>query len=237
MKWITAADIDNWTAREPRRAQELLPQLVWKLILASCKHIDDHHFPYGKSVQYSGYDGYLNTTDVHPFIPTGKSVWEFGTNADSQGKLNDDYIKRTENPNGIILNETTFCFVTTRIWNHRQGIVETTIAKNNEKLWKAVQIYDANSLEMWLEKCPAVSAWLADTIGKPYRNICDLGQYWKRQSKSTQPNLTTEFFTYKRQSLSDQILSLIEAGSSQIVIVGESSKEVVLTLAAELENA
>lgn len=30
MKWITATEIDNWTAKEPRRAQELLPQLVWK---------------------------------------------------------------------------------------------------------------------------------------------------------------------------------------------------------------
>ena len=33
MRWITATEIDNWTTKEPRRAQELLPQLVWKLIL------------------------------------------------------------------------------------------------------------------------------------------------------------------------------------------------------------
>ena len=46
MKWITAAEIDNWTVKEPRRAQEVLPQLIWKLILGSCTRINDHHFPY-----------------------------------------------------------------------------------------------------------------------------------------------------------------------------------------------
>ena len=91
MKWITAAEIDNWTAKEPRRAQEVLPRLVWKLILGSCTRINDHHFPYGKAIQYSGYDGYLDTNDENPFVPFGKSVWEFGTDEDAKGKLNSDY--------------------------------------------------------------------------------------------------------------------------------------------------
>ena len=52
MKWITATEIDSWTTKEPRRAQEILPQLVWKLILGSCTQINDHHFPYGKAIQY-----------------------------------------------------------------------------------------------------------------------------------------------------------------------------------------
>ena len=235
MKWITATEIDNWTSQEPRRAQEILPQLIWKLILGSCIHINDHHFPYGKAIQYSGYDGFLDTSDEHQFVPTGKSVWEFGTDENAKGKLNDDYQKRTTSPNGVVLSETTFCFVTTRIWNHRPGIVEATTEKNAEKLWKSVRIFDANSLEMWLEKCPAVSAWLADIIGKPYRRICDLSLYWKKQSTATKPNLTTEFFTHARVPISNHILRLIDAGASQIILVGESSKEAILTLAAELE--
>lgn len=236
MKFITAAEIDNWTTVEPRRVQELLPQLVWKLTLGSCVHINDHHFPFGKAIQYSGYDGFLDTDDTHQFVPMGKSVWEFGTDEDSLGKLNGDYKKRTDNPNGINLSETTFCFVTTRIWKHRQGIVEATEEKNAERKWRAVRIFDANSLEMWLEKCPAVSAWLAEIMGKPYRDICDLSFFWERQSKSTTPNLTVDFFTHARKSVADQIVHLIEAGSSRIILAGESSKEAVLTLAAELES-
>jgi len=237
MKWITAAEIDNWTTKEPRRAQELLPQLVWKLILGSCKHVKDHHFPYGKAIQYSGYDGFLDTDEEHQFVPTGRSVWEFGTDEDAKGKLNDDYEKRTDNPNGVVLNETTFCFVTTRIWKHRQGIVEITAEKNAEGKWKSVRIVDANSLEQWLEKCPAVSAWFAEMMGKPYSNICTLGLYWEKQSKGTNPNLNAEFFVHGRKSVVNQILRLVDAGASQIILVGESSKEAALTLAAELETA
>lgn len=237
MKWITATEIDSWTAMEPRRAQEILPQLVWKLILGSCVQINDHHFPYGKAIQYSGYDGFLDTDDENPFVPTGKSVWEFGTDEDAKGKLNGDYKKRTENPGGINLAETSFCFVTTRIWKHRQGIVEATEEKNAEDKWKSVRIFDANSLEMWLENCPAVSAWLAEIMGKPFRNICDLGVFWEKQSKSTNPNLTAEFFTHGRTPISEQLLRLIDAGSTQIILVAESSKEATLTLAAELETA
>ena len=40
---IKASDIDNWTSKEPRRAQELLPKLIWKLILASSKKIGRAH--------------------------------------------------------------------------------------------------------------------------------------------------------------------------------------------------
>ena len=113
-----------------------------------------------------------------------KKAYHFGTDEDIKGKLNGDYKKRTENPNGINLSETSFCFVTTRIWNHRQGIVEATAEKNAEGKWQSVRIVDANTLEQWLEKCPAASAWFAELIGKPYRNICDLGLYWENKLKA-----------------------------------------------------
>lgn len=33
---ITENDIKNWTATDKRRSEEILPQLIYKLILASC---------------------------------------------------------------------------------------------------------------------------------------------------------------------------------------------------------
>ena len=65
---ITASDLNNWTSKEPRRAQELLPKLMWKLILASSKSIEDSHFPFDNAVQYAGYDGYLVTADISSSI-------------------------------------------------------------------------------------------------------------------------------------------------------------------------
>ena len=237
MKWITAAEIDNWTSRDPRRAQEILPQLVWKLILGSCTRIKDHHFPYGKAIQYSGYDGMLETDGESQFVPLGKSVWEMGTDSDSLSKFNSDYTKRTEKPNGISMEDTTFCFVTSRMWNHKQGIVEATTQKLADGKWNGVRIFDANTLEMWLDYCPAVSAWFAEIIEKPCRDIYELGLYWQRIAKSTEPNLTPEFFTYAREPIAEKIINQFNAGVKQLILVGNSSIEAVLTLAAELSVA
>lgn len=173
---ITASDIESWTIKEPRRAQEKLPLLIWKLIIESCEHINDQHFPFDKAIHYNGYDGFLDTDDESRFVPKGKSVWEFGTEKDSKGKFNIDYEKRTQNSNGIILAETTFCFVTTRIWNHRQGITEATVEKTAEGKWRGVRILDANSIQMWLETCPQTTAWFSDVIGKP-SGSATLNQY------------------------------------------------------------
>lgn len=237
MKWITATEINNWTVLEPRRAQEIIPLLVWKLILASCKSINDHHFPYGKAIQYSGYDGVLDTDDESPFYPTGKSVWEIGTSEDSQNKFNTDYAKRTDNPNNINMRETTFCFVTSRIWNHHRGIAEATEEKASERKWKGIRIIDANSLEIWLNACPAVNAWFSNVIGKPSTDIQELGEYWQSVVNNTSPQLTEEFFKYNRQSVVERVVSQINAGATNIVLVGSSSLEARLIFAAELSSS
>lgn len=237
MRWITATEINDWTDREPRRAQETVPLLIWKLILASCTQINDHHFPYGKSIQYSGYDGGLDTDESSPFYPSGKSVWEIGTDENSHGKFNSDYQKRTNDPKGIIMSETTFCFVTSRIWNHKLGITEITAQKNAEGKWKGVRIIDANTLELWLDTCPAVSAWFSGIIGKPSEGVQELGEYWRNTVENTSPQLTAEFFTYHRESIATQLVTQIKAGARQVVLVGSSALEGYLTLAAELSVA
>ena len=171
---IKASDIDNWTSKEPRRAQELLPKLILKLILATSNNIPDHHFPFEKAVQYAGFDGYLEVSDTSPFCPTGISVWEFGTDENIKSKFNDDFKKRSDNPNGIDKSETTFCFVTSRIWNHREGITEFTKAKQKDSTWKGVRIFDANNLEMWLSEYPSVAAWFSKIIEKQFDDIMSL---------------------------------------------------------------
>lgn len=234
---IKASDIDNWTSKEPRRAQELLPKLVWKLILASTNYIEDHHFPFEKAVQYAGYDGYLITSDTNSFYPSGTSVWEFGTDEDIKSKFNSDYQKRSENSNGIETKETTFCFVTSRIWNHREGITEFTTSKQSDGIWKNVRILDANNLELWLNECPSVAIWFSKVIEKPYNNVILLEDYWNSIVEKTEPKLTTEFMCYGRsESIADDIIKYVEDGCSQIIISAESKIEAVLTLAGDLLN-
>lgn len=234
MIWITAAGIDNWTSQEPRRAQELLPLLIGKLILASSNNIIDFHFPYGKSVQYGGYDGSLEISDTSPFYPKGKSVWEMGTNENIKDKFNKDYEKRTDNPDGVVLSETTFCFVTTRIWNHKQGIVEASEEKNQENKWKGVRIIDANNLERWLENCPSVQIWFSKVIGKTKDGLQDIISFWEDCVNSTKPNLNPEFFLYNRKHVVPELSDCFETGTNQLFLVADYWLEAVLCVASEV---
>ena len=232
---IKASDIENWTNREPRRAQELLPKLLWKLILASSNNIEDHHFPFENAVQYNGYDGFIKTTDNNPFYPNGISVWEFGTDEDIKGKFNKDFNKRSQNPNNIDPKQATFCFVTSRIWNHREGIAEFTIKKQKEGIWKNVRIIDANNLEMWLDQCPSVSVWFSKIIGKDAYDLIDLATYWDNIVSKTNPQLTVEFFRIGREKLiTEEIMNLIEKNEKLIILSTDSKIEGILTIAAEL---
>lgn len=229
---ITAADIDDWTAREPRRAQELLPQLVWKLILASNIQLDNHHFPFEKAVQYSGYDGYLMSNGSTNFIPDARSVWEFGTNDDALSKFNDDYSKRTADSLGFPKTETTFCFVSSRMWKHRKCIAEVSEEKETEKAWKSVRIYDAQTMELWLDSSPTVSAWFSSVIGRNIEGVCSLEEFWSQYANSTKPPLNSDFFTLGRDSLLSDIQAVINGKQTETVLTGESPLEAVLTLIA-----
>ncbi|GAB6154751.1 hypothetical protein JCM17380_35010 [Desulfosporosinus burensis] len=237
INWITASEIEAWTSREPRRAQELLPELVWRLLLASCVNMMEHHFPHSKAVQYSGYDGYLDTDTQSVFFPRGKSVWEFGSDQNILSKFNGDYKKRSENPNGIEQSSTTFCFVSSRIWNHQTGIVEITAQKGAEGIWKDVRIIDAISLVMWLEACPAVSAWLSGIMGRDMNGLLSLEDYWINITEHTDPKLNIEFFTCSRKPIVPQIINFFNAGSKQIVLSAESEIEAILVFAAELVSS
>mgnify|MGYP003411075926 CR=1 FL=1 len=95
MSWhITSNEIDKWSSSHTRGAQEKLPLLIKKLIMATVepKYI---HFPSGDSILTGGWDGTLEVSKGNAFVPEGKSVWEFGTNVNINKKAEDDYTKRT----------------------------------------------------------------------------------------------------------------------------------------------
>jgi hypothetical protein len=80
---VTANDIKQWTATDKRRAEEMLPLLIKKLIYASCKP-REISFPSGDSVSIGGWDGILDVKEGNEFVPAGKSGWEVGTRHDNQ---------------------------------------------------------------------------------------------------------------------------------------------------------
>jgi hypothetical protein len=176
MKWITATDLEIWAERKDSEGK--LPELLRRLITASIDKIDDIHFPAGESTNRPGWDGYLYCEKgSRPFVPDGTSVWEMSTQKDVPGKALDDFNKRSDTtgrplPTGFEYASTTYIAVSLRRWpeprekveRSRTGFIEFGRSKNK---WSDIKVIDADDLELWLERCPSVSAWLArEGVGK-----------------------------------------------------------------------
>ena len=162
---LSASVLDSWARENPRKAQELLPELVLRLILRTSSQIADYDFPIEKGIQYSGYDGVLVSDEKTSYFPKGKSVWECGTNDDSLSKFESDIQKRTNNPLGVNVTEATFIFVTLKIWNHKKSIEELRNESRKKYPWKDIRMIDGCKIAIWLQEFTAVAAWFAEATG------------------------------------------------------------------------
>jgi len=61
--------------------------------------------------------------------------------------------KRTQSPEPLVPHESTFVFATSRLWTKRDTWVTT---KKSTGEWKDIRGINADTLESWLETCPAV---------------------------------------------------------------------------------
>ena len=126
-----------------------------------------------------------------PWIPMGRSGWEFGVNDNPSKKANDDYKART---NSIPLSErqeTTFVFVTTRNWRGKEGWIKS---KKEKAEWKDVKAYDASDLEQWIEQSICAQIWFGEQVGISDNHILSLDQCWENWASVTEPVLNKELF-------------------------------------------
>lgn len=229
---VTAQDITQWTNTNRRQAQDTLPLLVRKLVLASINP-SLLSFPAGDSVSRCGWDGVLNANQGNAFIPVGDSVWEFGTNLRINEKASDDYQKRTRNPQGVDKKKTIFVFITSRTWANRDDWVKK---KNSENQWAQVKGLDADDLETWLEQCPAVHRWFARLIGKRPEGAWDIEQAWSSWSHVTQPACNADLVLAGRQYQADELAKKLKAEPSTIRVLGESEEEAYAFILAVIKE-
>lgn len=221
--FVKTNDIKNWTANNKRTAEERLPELVRKLILASSK-VESLHFPSGDSVvARSGYDGKLKVIgEGSEYVPEGKSVWEIGTRKDANSKANEDYDNRTKDPINADPSETTFVIVTSRTWDNKGDWVED---KNEEGKWKEVKGINADDLEVWLEQCPAVHRWFGQIIGKRTSLIWDIEQAWQSWKHATSLEISSSLVLNGREEESEELYNLLLDNPQNIVVKGSTPEE------------
>ena len=156
-----SSEFNNWSDKP--NASHQLPELIRHLIMNTCPRLFSIHMPSGSSVRRPGWDGLLTVESGNPWVPNGNSAWEFSSAKDTTRKATEDYTKRTVDPLGEDIVNTTFVFVTSRTWTGKRAWVRKY---NAEGSWAGVRAFDADDLVVWLEQAPDVALWFAHLIGK-----------------------------------------------------------------------
>lgn len=226
MKFITTTDLKQWA--DTKECQQLLPELVKKLIDASVSNLERLTFPSGDATALRGWDGIVSCEDCIDLVPAGDSFWECGASEDVKGKIDGDYKKRTENSLGYEKSEATFVFVTPRIWS---GTDEWK--QSHQGTWKNVVVYTAVELEHWIEKCPSVGMWLAEK-----RRLLPSGgyklpeTYWNKWAQGKDYRLPYEIVLSGREEVSKQVVDACKNAQSVILQALTQSEGIAFAIAS-----
>ena len=110
-----------------------------------------------------------------PWVPAGRSGWEFGVGERPRRKAESDYQARLRMLAPAQRADCTFVFVTPRNWPGKSAWTESKTAAGD---WKAVRVFDACNLEQWLETAVSPRIWLAGEIGLPTNGFQTIEEYW-----------------------------------------------------------
>lgn len=218
---IKAAQIESWADKLDSRAR--LAVLLRKLINSTVSNITHIDFPAYDNSQRHGWDGTLECSLSIPWVPSGKSGWEFGCTAKPGQKADKDYTARTSSVTPTDRAETTFVFVTPHDWPGKAAW-----QKEKSKLgdWKSVEVFDASDLEQWLEQSIPAQIWLAEELGLPVTGFATLEHHWRIWAEATEPNMTRSIFDPYITAHKDTFADWLKKPSrSPLVISAESTQE------------
>lgn len=233
LKLIRALDLQHWA--DTKESEELMPELMRRLIHASIKGIMRISFPNGDSVYLPGFDGILETTDKNEYVSSGFSVFEIGTNINQKTKADSDYNKRTKETAARDRKNMNFVFVTPRNWNAAR---KWESAKKRERKWKSVRVLTAVELEDWLSLCPSVSVWI---LSKLKRNsdirIESVEEFWEKWSINEDGiKLNYMLLLGGREKEETELLQNLSSPGS-ISIVSNSTDESLAFIVASILNS
>ena len=231
---IKARQIHDWA--DNKEARELLPVLLRKLIRSTGVDLRRLDFPGYDNAERKGWDGLLEAGAATPWIPEGKSCWEFSTRMDTGRKAEGDYSTRTRSVSSKERSECTFVFVTARNWPGKNAWESS---KDSSGEWKAVRAFDASDLEQWLEESIPAQIWLAEKlVGMDLNGIETLDQFWERWSSASDPKITRTVFEPAITAHRDTFEKWLKKQSDQpLVVTAESKDEGIAFLACLFKDS
>ena len=222
---IKARQIEDWAASN-LEARHLLPVFLRKLVHSTGHELRRVDFPGYDNAERKGSDGIVEADAATPWIPEGKSCWEFGTNQRPREKAESDYAARLGSTPPAERSECTFVFVTPRNWH---GKTDWAKSKNAEGEWKAVRAFDASDLEQWLEESIPARMWLAEQLNPPPTHGFDtLDRCWQDWADASEPKMVPKIFEPSITAYRNLFKSWLAKPSERPFVVTADSKDEAL---------
>ncbi|MGE5542799.1 MAG: HigA family addiction module antitoxin, partial [Bacillota bacterium] len=225
---IKASQIEAWVESQIE-ARSQIPVFLRKLVHSTGNDLRQVDFPGYDNAQRQGADGFVEAGAATPWIPEGKSYWEFGTSQKPGAKAESDYIARLNSIDPTERAESTFVFVTPRNWS---GKTDWQKRKNEDGEWKAVRAFDASDLEQWLEQSIPGQIWLAEQLNLPVSGYETLDQAWSRWSNAAEPNLPPAMFASSIAAHRDRFKAWLDKPSTRPFVVAADSRDEALAFLA-----
>ena len=230
---IKAGQIEDWAERKID-ARHLLAVLLRKLVHSTGDDLRQVDFPGYDNAERRGWDGWVEADAATPWIPEGKSGWEFGTNENPKRKAESDYANRASvSPDKKA--ECTFVFVTPRNW---PGKTDWARSKQAEGDWKAVRVFDASDLEQWLEESISAQMWLAEQLAMPLSGFETIDRCWQRWEEASEPKMTPKMFEPSIIAYRERFKEWLEKPSERpFVSAADSTDEALAFLACLFQDS
>jgi addiction module HigA family antidote len=222
---ITAREIEGWVHRN-LQARALLAVFLRKLVNSTGHNLIRVDFPGYDQAERKGWDGWVEAATATPWIPVGKSGWEFGCNEDPKEKADHDFAAaRIKAISPAERLETAFVFATPRRWDGKEKWRREKEALGD---WKSVVVYDASDLEQWLEQSIATQGWFAEQLGQAEIGADSLDEHWRKWSYATEPPLSEQIFRRSVQSYTGIIANWLRNAPDRPLILSADSKDEAL---------
>lgn len=228
MKFIDRHDIESWAVRYDSKGY--LPYLISRLVRSTTPLNTFVEFPDGSSTFIGGWDGKVICKKGTPYVPEGTSLWEFGTEASTSEKAEQDVLKRSEDPLGYEPSKCTLVVITPRFFKSKDKFRQEKIKL---AIWKDVFVYDSRNLEEWFEIAPVPSRWFSSYVKKyPSDGIITIEEFWKEWSTGPNGALPPKTITAGREYESEQMLKFLQGAPAILPIQASSKNEAVAFIIA-----
>ena len=217
---IKARQIDGWAA-DNIAARNELAALLRRLVNSTSADLLTVDFPAFDNAERPGWDGTVDAASPTPWIPAGRSGWEFGCNKNPQDKANGDFAARIKSVSEEERADITFVFVTPRNWPGKKDWIES---KKKEGRWKDVRAYDASDLEQWLEVSAPAQIWFAERMGTPVSGYRSLSICWDEWSEASEPKLGPELFTPAIKSFKNTFSNWLNSEPDRPFVIAADSR-------------